>query len=385
MKVNEIVNSGIARDLYAYSRLTHIGLPTKKSEKYRHFDIADLLKKEYVTVSNCEVSAYQKNTQYATIFIKNGVLDTKNSDLSDSIEYQNGAKKEIETDNSLYYLGELLSDNEPRLIIKANTHKPIKIINQYAGEHFYAPSHLDICLQKGVSADIVEVFDDASLQDSLVIINRVFSLESESKLSYTKLQNLKTSNNMVVNYLPKMQSDAQCNFTAVDLGCKTAFSDFDVQLDAEQSAFNFAGIIKTNKKQKTANMAGLHHTKEHTTSSFICKHILSDEASALFQVRSTVEENAKFSKTFQNSQTILLDNGPRINAIPQLILHTDELEAAHGATSGSLDTEALYYLMSRGIDEQTASNMLIKAIELQVIETITNTQIQELALDFLQR
>lgn len=66
-------------------------------------------------------------------------------------------------------------------------------------------------------------------------------------------------------------------------------------------------------------------------------------------------------------------------------MHTDELEAAHGATSGSLDQEALYYLMSRGIDEDVASNMLIKAIELQVINTITNIQIQEFALDFLKR
>ena len=385
MKPNQITNSTQVVDKNALLKLGEIGLPTKRTESYRQFDITSLLNDEYNLEHDAKYSNYFKNENFITIFVKNGQIDTINSDVIDSIELKSEQKSEVTTQNALYYLTETVLENQQTIFVKKNTNKPIKIINQLCGKKTFIANHLHIDVAENVNADIVEVFDDSCADDSFINSNRTLHVNSNAKLDYSKIQALKQSNSMIVNYVPQLQKDATCDVSLVDLGADISLNVSDIELTCNKSEISFNTIIKTGDSKKSGNIANMHHIVENTTSSFISKHILKDEASALFEVRSTVKQEAKFSKTFQNSQTILLDNGPKINAIPQLILHTDELEAAHGATSGSLDTEALYYLMSRGISKEVASNMLINAIEQQVVNTIKNESIQKLVLEFLKR
>lgn len=385
MKPNELINNQHIFDKNALVKLNQIGLPTKKTESYRHFDITPLLSDDYNFDLKNTFQKHEKDKDFITIILKNGLVDLEKSDFSTTIELKNSVKQQRITDNALYYLSETFLENEQTIFIKEHLDKPVKIINQFSGTKGFIPNSLNIIVENDLHVNIIEIFDDQSLEKSFINANRTFSISSGAQLNYIKLQDLKHTNSLIINYIPNIAANALFNIVAIDLGANVSLNITDTTLHNKKSEYSFHGIIKTHGEQKSGNIASMHHIKEDTTSNFICKHILKDEASALFQVSSTVEQEAKFSKTFQNSQTILLENGPKINAIPQLILHTDELEAAHGATSGSLDQEALYYLMSRGIDENVASNMLIKAIELQVINTITNIQIQEFALEFLKR
>lgn len=384
MKPNELQNNQNIIDSEAFLKLQEIGLPSKKVENYRHFDISSLLDEEYDIDLTDNFKNFVKDEKFITIILKNGIVDTTSSELSNDVQCSSKNKNLIETTNSLYYLSEAFLKDEQTLLINKNLDKPIMIVNQLSGSKSFIANQLNIKVQNDLHVDIVEVFDDESLRDSFVNLNRTFDISNNSELNYAKLQNLNKSNSMTCNFIPKIATSATCNVNMIDLGSKISLNVSDITLNNQKSSFSFHGIIRINESQKSGNIASMHHVAEETSSNFISKHILSDESSALFEVQSTVEQNAKFSKTFQNSQTILLDNGPKINAIPQLILHTDELEAAHGATSGSLDTEALYYLMSRGIDEKMASDMLIQAVELQILDTIVNSDVKEFALDFLK-
>ncbi len=385
MKPIEFNNYTNIHDKKSLLKLNDIGLPTKQTEAFRHFNITKLLSKEYSLDFKSDFCPYEKDDRFYTIIINNGVINTIDSDLPTGISFETTNKVQIDTLDSLYYLGEIFLQDQQKIIIKKALDKPLKIVNIFVGEDLFLPTHLTILVEKGVHVEILEVFDDNALKNSLININRVLDIHEHAKLGYTKLQGIKPDNNIIANYIPHLKKGSTCRASSIDLGADTSLNMFDLILNHKKSIFSFDGIIKITNKQKAGNISSMLHAKGETQSSFVCKHILDVEASALFEVRSTVNREAKFSKTFQNSQTILLDNGPKINAIPQLVLHTDELEAAHGATSGSLDEEALYYLMSRGIERKVASKILIKAIELQVIETIENTQIREFALDFLQR
>ena len=385
MKPYQITNSTNVVDKNALLKLGEIGLPTKKTESYRNFDITSLLDDEYNLDQNGKYTNHVKNQDFITILVKNGQIDIANSDIVNEIELKTEKNSEVETKNSLYYLAQTVLENQQTIVVKKDTSKPIKIVNQLCGEKNFIANHLHIEIEENVHTDIVEVFDDSSLENSFINGNRTLHVKSVGELHYTKVQVLKPSNSMILNYVPQIEQNASLDVSFIDLGANISLNISDVELNYNKSEISFNSIIKTGDSKKSGNIATMHHMVESTTSSFVSKHILKDEASALFEVRSIVEEDAKFSKTFQNSQTILLDNGPKINAIPQLILHTDELEAAHGATSGSLDVEALYYLMSRGISEEVASQMLINAIEQQVVNTIKNESIQALVLEFLKR
>ena len=97
----------------------------------------------------------------------------------------------------------------------------------------------------------------------------------------------------------------------------------------------------------------------------------------MFSAISIVNNEAPYSKAFQNSHTILLSDDASIVTKPHLEIKIDELEASHGVTTGTLDDEQLLYLCSRGIPYDLAQDMLLDAFEVQILEKITNEQIQE--------
>jgi Fe-S cluster assembly protein SufD len=107
------------------------------------------------------------------------------------------------------------------------------------------------------------------------------------------------------------------------------------------------------------------------------KNILEGSARGIFDALIKVEHSAKYTKTKQNSKTILLGEASYMVAKPQLEIYIDELEASHGATIGQLDIEQLFYLRSRGINELEAKKLLIIAFANQLIETIRDKRLQE--------
>jgi Fe-S cluster assembly protein SufD len=374
------------KDQNSYIKLKEIGFPTKKTEEFREFNISDILSRPYELKSNTKIgiSKYAKEKNFYTLFITNGIVDIAHSDLPECIGFETKIKDVAKSNNPLYYLSEAFTENEDILFINDNLDKPLKIVNIYDAKESFLPSSLHVKLKVGCKAEVIDVFETICLEDSFANINRVFYVEENSLLNYTKLQNLDLKSVLICNYIPKISQNATINSILIDLGASTSLNITDVELREKYSSFSSDGIIKLSDDKRAGNIASMVHFVEHTNSFVTCKHILDGDSRALFEVKSHVKHDAKFSKTFQNSQTILLKDGARINANPKLILDTDELEASHGATTGALDEDELYYLMSRGIDKKKSSKILINAIELQVIDKIENELVKELAQRFIE-
>ncbi len=388
MQLIDLKFDNFVKDKKSFEKLSSIGLPTKRTEQFRDFDISEIFSNSYMLktdVLDMDDNLFHKeNEDFYTLFVINGIVDMKNSVLPKTVKHEIKDKNFNETSDALYYLGESFIEKENTILIEDNLDKPLMIKNIFEGESCFLPSSLNIILKDGCKADVVEIFTCEGLNNSFVNLNRVLTIGENAILNYTKLQNIDTSDVLILNFIPQIAKNATFNGVMVDLGSKISLNIIDTVLAYEYGSFSCEGIIKLNKEKRAGNIASMLHVAENTKSHIICKHILDDASHALFEVVSVVNHDARFSKTFQNSQTILLEDGARINANPKLILHTDELEAAHGATTGSLNEEELYYMMSRGIDEKKASQMLINAIELQVTDKIENELVKELVLRFIE-
>ena len=78
------------------------------------------------------------------------------------------------------------------------------------------------------------------------------------------------------------------------------------------------------------------------------------------------------------SRAILLDETSEFNAKPELEIYADDVKCSHGSTSGSLDENSIFYLMSRGLNYQQSKELLINGFILEVIENITDQEIKDL-------
>ena len=71
-----------------------------------------------------------------------------------------------------------------------------------------------------------------------------------------------------------------------------------------------------------------------------------------------------------------------MNSNPQLEIYTDDVKCSHGSSTGALESDALFYIRSRGIDQETATALLVHGFASEIIETIKNQDIKDLVITY---
>ena len=105
----------------------------------------------------------------------------------------------------------------------------------------------------------------------------------------------------------------------------------------------------------------------------------------MFQGRVHVARKGQRSDGRQLHKAMLLNRGPEVDCKPELEIYADDVQCAHGATTGEMDSEHIFYLLSRGIDEQTARAMLVEGFLDDVIFDISDDAVRTLVLDMVKR
>lgn len=111
----------------------------------------------------------------------------------------------------------------------------------------------------------------------------------------------------------------------------------------------------------------------------LTKGVVRDQARAVFQGRIVVEEGADRTDARMRHQALILSDRAEVDAKPELLIHADEVQCAHGNTIGALDEEAMFYMRQRGIPQPEARALLIAAFIGEVIDRIAYEPAREIA------
>jgi Fe-S cluster assembly protein SufD len=112
------------------------------------------------------------------------------------------------------------------------------------------------------------------------------------------------------------------------------------------------------------------HAKPNSTSNENYRGILDERAIAVFNGKIMVRPDAQKTEAYQSNKNILLSDSATINTKPQLEIFADDVKCSHGATSGSIDKDQLFYLKSRGIGHDKAMALLLRAFADEIIDNI---------------
>jgi Fe-S cluster assembly protein SufD len=343
-------------------------LPTKKVEEFRSFNIYPIFEKDldFDIEKDLDLNQYSylKDEHFYNIFLVNNELVFEN-ELNKFLEVS--YEKFEDSVNKLYTLNSYINKETLNLTINENLDKPLNIISIFQGNNKFFTNSLNINIKANV--DILETFHNDLSKDFLISANRKYTVLEDVKANIAKVQTLQNGN-IITNYKTDLKSNAILNLVNLEYKADLALNIFDSKLENENAILNIDGIVKNKAKQRSGNIAFIEHIAKSTTSDIKIKHLLDESAHCLFDISSTVQNSALYSKAFQNSQTIILSDDAKINANPRLQIYIDELEAAHGASCGTLNEDELYYLCSRGISKAKAREMIIDSIELQVIREI---------------
>ena len=114
------------------------------------------------------------------------------------------------------------------------------------------------------------------------------------------------------------------------------------------------------------------HLKPNTTSELLYKNALFDESRTIFSGLIKVEPGAHRTDAYQKVRNLLLSDEAEANSLPGLEILADDVRCTHGATSGQIEQEELFYLKSRGISERAAQALIVRGFLNEVMDRLPN-------------
>ncbi|MBI1368708.1 MAG: Fe-S cluster assembly protein SufD [Planctomycetes bacterium] len=162
--------------------------------------------------------------------------------------------------------------------------------------------------------------------------------------------------------------DSRFESHSVLLGGAIARNNIHLELVGENAYAMINGLYLPHRDQHMDNHMRVVHAAPNCGSRQFYRGILDDHAKAVFSGRIVVNEGAQKTDAVQHNSNLLLSNDAQIDTKPQLEIYADDVKCTHGATTGQIDEDALFYLQARGLSEEAARGMLIYAFAHESID-----------------
>jgi Fe-S cluster assembly protein SufD len=155
-----------------------------------------------------------------------------------------------------------------------------------------------------------------------------------------------------------LAENARYQVHTVNLGALSARSTVHVQLTGERSEVGVFSVSVGSKNQVHDTFALVEHIAPNARTDQSFRGISGGRARVAFNGKIVVREGAHGTDSRQSLRGLLAGTDAEIDVRPQLEIYTDDVRCSHGATAGKLDDNMLFYLLSRGLDRQTALRLL---------------------------
>lgn len=170
------------------------------------------------------------------------------------------------------------------------------------------------------------------------------------------------------------KQDSLLSLVCLKNGAKSSHDIIHVTLAETGAACKTAGFYHVQRDNQSVNYhLTIEHAAAHTTSDMLFKGIAENKSRAGFTGRLHVHPHAQKMIAQQANHHLLLTHNAEVYSKPELEIYADDVKCKHGATTGQLDQDALFYLRARGIAEDEAKRMLIAGFAEEVFQRVPRT------------
>ena len=381
------------------------GFPSKKEESWKYTDLKRIL---YNNLNKLEVPNNKKTSQYNSewllknfqhnqIILVNGdfVSSTFSFEAKDKIKIIPlktvlKDKKDFEKirdffndqKNSLTSLNHALVHDGILLEIEDNYsfNKPLVIYNFFnkSSENKIINNKCFISLGKNSKLNVLECY---KAEDSIKYFNNTIHHYSIHKNSILKKFSINENlDNSYYYHLTNVKSYSNSIFENFVFSSGSSFLKNEIHCDLLESFAScfINGLIFLSNEQHHELKTNVNHRYEHCKSSQLVKSVLLDKSCGTYQGKIYVEKDAQKTDGYQLSKALVLSENSAFNSKPELEIYADDVKCSHGSTTGNIDQNSIFYLMSRGLSKEQANKMLVEGFLNEAIETITDLNIKSL-------
>lgn len=334
----------------AFERFAQVGFPTTRNEEWRFTNVAPIARANFSMqpAAECNVTeeAEPHLAQHADIQA-NPFVALNTAFLQDVQFVRVPRGKVLEQPIELNFRAQPGQAHHPRVLIVVGAGAQCTVIENYEGDGAY----------------FTNAVTEFVVGDGAVVDHYKIQRESLEAFHVSTMQ-------------ATLGRSANFSSHSISLGGALVRNDANATL-SEGTEATLNGLYIANGTQHIDNHTILDHAKPHGASHEMYKGILDGRANAVFNGRIIVRKDAQKTDSKQTNKNLVLSDNAVINTKPELQIHADDVRCTHGATIGQIDSEALFYLRSRGIPKSEARSLLTYAFAQDIIDRIKVQPLRE--------
>lgn len=202
-------------------------------------------------------------------------------------------------------------------------------------------------------------------------------LAQGATLRHARVQDDATGATLLARTDAVLARDADYQRLDLELGAGLSRHELNVALQGDAARLHANGVLLANGKRHLDTRLGIDHAGRDTACELTWRGLGAGRSRAVFHGGILIREGADGTAAMLSNKNLLLSEGAEIDSQPVLEIHADEVQAAHGATVGQLDQNALFYLRSRGVPAEQARALLTAAFCRETLAVFADGALRE--------
>ena len=368
------------------------GFPNKRQEDWKFSDLNQIIESNiknlnYISEIDNKDNIEQKlieDFDHNKIFIVNGKIIKTDLGFEDENKIMISEDQSIEEDdqrNSLLNLNNAFVVKNYKIDVLDGylAKKPLIIYHNAARniESSLVSLRLDINLGKNSALKVINIFNEGT-NNNLINIRQKINISENSILEKFTLDHNENNNIRYAHTDIILEKNSHLELFILSKGSKFFKNDIICSLNDNHGSISLNGIINLNDNKHHEIKTVINHNEENCKSYQLIKTVLNDESKSVYQGKIYVNSKAQKTDGYQLSRALLLNQETEFNAKPELEIYADDVKCSHGSTSGNLDENSIFYLMSRGLSLGQSKELLINGFLQEVAEKISDEKIKQL-------
>ena len=367
------------------------GFPNKRLEDWKFSDLKQIITTNFEDINFSkkeEQSNLDKNfivdIEHNKIVFIDGIISKIDFSYEDEqqvvVEQNSDLEKELSR-NSLLNLNTAFVSNYTKILVKSGYQfkKPLILFNYLSNNlnNVGINIRLDIKLEDDASLNIINISNE-NLNNNFLNFRQKINIGKNSILKNYSLDINENSNFKYSFKDISLEKNSHLEYFILSKGSKFLKHDINCSLNNEYGSVVLNGIIDLDDKKHHEIKTNINHNEENCKSYQLIKSVLNENSKGIYQGKIYVNSKAQKTDGYQLSRALLLSDEVEFNAKPELEIYADDVKCSHGSTSGNVDENSIFYLMSRGLSYEQSKKLLTNGFLNEVIEKITNNEVKSL-------
>ena len=366
------------------------GLPNKKDENWKFSDLNLIISKNFKQITFPDDLKFDKKIQFINDFDHNHITLINGVYKSCDLRFEEKDKVKIESlksldsfntgkGNNLFNLNKALSSGGFSLEVQKDykCKKPIIIYNYFSSDldNKIINNSNQIMLSKNSELTLI----DYNINEKSKFFKNTFEKINVGKGSLLKsitIQKTKSNGYFYKNISGTQDYNSSYQNFILSSGLKFNKIEINMDLEKEKSSCYILSGLCLGKEEHQEIKTQINHLAPNCKSYQKIKNVLENDSIGVYQGKIFVKNIAQKTDAYQLSKALILDDQAEFNAKPELEIYADDVKCSHGSTSGSIDEDAIYYLMTRGIKLPVAKKLLINGFLNEIFENIQEEKLK---------